>query len=192
MKKILLTTIAALLLATGTANAATLDARQCDSKTEGCYVIALTGTILPGDGDAFNNLVASKSITNALVTLNSPGGDFESGLSIAYAVRRNKFTTWVGDGWDCASMCATIWVAGARRFYQGKAKIGFHGIYWAREDYTPISASSDGNALLGAFYNQIGLSSSAIKTLTEQTPNRMYWLNKNSAVDLSIPVEEWK
>jgi hypothetical protein len=193
--KQLLAIVAALAATIVGANAATFDLKECKDKATGCYIVTLKGKIEPGDGDAFHNLVQSKGITNALVALNSPGGEFDDGMTIANTVRLNKFTTWVGDGWECESMCSAIWLAGSRRFYQGKAKIGFHGIYsaWVNsktKKMTNIQPSNSGNALVGAFYNQLGLGSNAIATLTDPAPDSMYWLDKNKAVELGIQIEE--
>jgi hypothetical protein len=195
--KKLLAIVAALAATIVGANAATFDLKECKDKSAGCYIVTLTGKIEPGDGEAFHNLVQSKNITKALVALNSPGGEFEDGMTIANTVRLNKFTTWVGDGWECESMCSTIWLAGSRRFYQGKAKIGFHGIFsaWVNREtkkMTGVQPSSSGNALVGAFYNQLGLGPIAIEALTKAAPDSMYWLDKNKATELGIQIEEDK
>jgi len=55
---------------------------------------------------------------------------------------------------------------------------------------TNIQPSNSGNALVGAFYNQLGLGSNAIATLTDPAPDSMYWLDKNKAVELGIQIEE--
>ena len=199
MKSKIVLAALALGLLSSTANAATFVTSECKSKTPGCYIVTLKGKIELGDGQAFHDLAQSRNMTNTLLALDSPGGEFEDGLSIANTVRRYKMQTWVGNGWHCESMCSVIWLAGSRHFYQGKAKIGFHGIFWLPVDKqgkpiadAPVPASSGGNAVLGAFYNQLGLSDAAIRTLTEQPPNKMYWLSKDSAATLGIHVEEWQ
>jgi hypothetical protein len=198
MQKILAAALALGLLSS-TANAATFDADLCKSKTLGCYIITINGKIEPGDGDWFHNLVQSKNITRGLVALNSTGGEFEDGLAIANTIRAYRFTTWVGDNWTCTSACAVIWLAGSRRFYQGKAKIGFHGAYTVWKDKegklvkdAPVTSYNGGNALFGAFYSRLGLSEKAIVALTETAPDKMFWLNKANAAELGIAIEEWQ
>jgi hypothetical protein len=181
------------------ASAATIEAKECADHSRGCYIITINGEIGKDDGKKFQDLVEAKDVTNGMVALNSPGGELFGSLKIAYAVHEKKFTTWVGDDWHCASLCAVIWMAGSTRYYGNKAKIGFHGVYDVYVDKagqmvkgTKPVPSSSGNALVGAFYAELGLSDKAIYTLTDAPPTSMYWLNAKTAADLQFAVERWK
>jgi len=175
------------------ASAAMIEAKECADHSKGCYIITVNGDIDKDDGKKFVDLVEARGVTNGMVALNSWGGEMFAGLKIAYAVHEKKFTTWVGDDWRCASMCAVVWMAGSTRYYGNKAKIGFHGVYVDNNGKgTKPVPSSSGNALIGAFYAELGLSDKAIYTLTNPVPTDMYWLSAKSAADLQFSVERWE
>jgi hypothetical protein len=181
------------------AHAADLRLKPCESGAPYCYAITITGKIEKGDGFAFRNLIKGKEHSHVTVGLNSSGGNFEAGLAIAEAVYYSQFKTLVGDDWRCTSMCAVIWLAGSTRYYHAKAKIGFHGVStsWldnngkTDENRAPVPYNG-GNALIGAFYNLIGLKSEAILALTDANHDDTYWLSAERAARLGIVVSEWK
>jgi hypothetical protein len=74
-------------------------------------------------------------------------------LNIGSAIRRMGFDTLVLSNKTCASACALIWLAGHYRWAGPKAAIGFHAIY-----YGDGNISSGGNALVGAYLRDLGLS----------------------------------
>jgi hypothetical protein len=194
----LLSTTAMLLALTHSASAATIEAKECTHQKD-CYAITVSGELQGGDGNKFVDLVREKQIKKAVVSLDSIGGDFWAGLRIAYEVRDREFTTWVSDGHDCQSMCAIIWMGGSTRYYEDKARIGFHGVYTVYTDKAgkvvngtkPVPSSSS-NALVGGFFAKLGLSDKAIYTLTVAAPDDMYWLNAKSTSELGIKADHWK
>jgi hypothetical protein len=52
--------------------------------------------------------------------------------------------------------------------------------------------SSGGNAMLGAFLGQLGLSDVAIRKLTEAGPHDMFYLNNKNIGELGIAAERLK
>ena len=198
MGKYLMAGLLALLLTTP-ASAATFDTKPCtDGSGPGCYLMRIAGEIIPGDAKKFENLVKAKVITSGVVYLEGPGGLFEDGMAIAKLVRQRRFFTYVGEDRACMSMCAIIWVAGDTRYYTGKSTIGFHGMFTLPTDNqgnplkggkaTPYNA---GNALVGAFFNQIGLGDKAIMALTNANSDSVYYLNTNNIEELGIKAERW-
>jgi hypothetical protein len=125
--------------------------------------------------------------------LNSPGGSFVDGMAIAKFVHERGFRTDVDNSDECTSMCAIIWLAGSKRYYGGKAKIGFHSMstVWVDNQGNRIegrqrTAYNAGNALVGAFYNQLGLSDEAIAALTDANFNSMFYINTKRLEELGI------
>jgi hypothetical protein len=179
------------------AHAASFDTKPCTDGGPGCYLMRISGEIMPGDAKRFTDLVKAKVITSGVVYLDSPGGLFEDGMAIAKLVRQRRFFTYVGDG-ACMSMCAIIWIAGDTRYYTGKSIIGFHGIVTLPTDNqgnrvkggkaTPYNG---GNALVGAFFNQIGLNDKAIATLTNAGFDSAFYLNTKNIEELGIKAERW-
>jgi hypothetical protein len=165
---------------------------DCNEMTN-CSFIYVWGWIEDGDGKKFADLVANNTGQVKAVLLDSPGGSFEDGMVMAKLVREHKFYTSVRKDWLCTSMCAIIWIAGSDRYYGGKTKIGFHSIANVQVDKqgSPIKGGkktpfNGGNALVGAFFYQLGLSEKAIETLTDADPTSIFWLNTKRLEELGI------
>jgi hypothetical protein len=166
---------------------------KCNNGSDSCHHIFIDGDIVQGDAKKFADVIASAANRTDRVFLNSPGGVFEDGMAIAKRVHQSNFVTYVDNGDLCTSMCAIIWLAGNTRYYYGKSKIGFHGVYSVPVDKQGNKVKggkatpwNGGNALIGAFYNQLGLSDKAIEALTEAAPADMFWLNTKNLNELSI------
>jgi hypothetical protein len=120
------------------------------------------------------------------VPLNSPGGSTWTGVQIGLAIHRYKFATAVADGTRCSSSCAIAWLGGAERFMGNGARIGFHS---PRHANIP-DPSPDGNAILGAYYYQIGITSfDTIIKLTRTHPQSMLWIKPEIFRYLGIDVK---
>jgi hypothetical protein len=66
--------------------------------------------------------------------------------------------------------------------------VGFHAAYRETGRRTPV-ADSVGNALVGAYLNQLGLSATAIAYITEPDPTDIRWLTFSDAAKIGITVE---
>jgi hypothetical protein len=114
-------------------------------------VISVDGELQAGDGERFADVAIS--VTNAVIVLNSPGGDLVAGIEIGKAIRLKGFRTAVPQGFSCASACALAWLGGSPRFMGQGSTIGFHAAYANKNG----AVSSVGNAMVGAYLNQLGL-----------------------------------
>lgn len=123
----------------------------------------------------------------AVVAFDSPGGNLLAGIGIGKAIRLKEFVTAVGEGDECASACGLAWLGGIKRLAHPKARIGFHAAYVEKEGQA--SESGSGNALVGAYLNQLGLPQSAIVYLTSAPPSGMQWLPLNEARSYGIDLE---
>jgi hypothetical protein len=166
---------------------------DCDESKEACYFIHIWGWIQDGDAKKFTDLVVSTTGKVGTILLDSPGGSFEDGMAIAKLVRERNFITSVRKDWECTSMCAIIWIAGSKRYYGGKTKIGFHSIASVPVDKqgSPIKGGkrvpfNGGNALVGAFFYKLGLNEKAIEVLTDAAPTSMYYLTTKRLEELGI------
>src|SRR5262249_7388145 len=140
-------------------------------------------------------VIKDNNTTETAVFLNSDGGSLVDGLEIGREIKKLGFTTLVLDNWRCASACASIWLAGSRRFYEDKAKIGFHAPFFTPDiklkkakAAAPVQ-STGASAVVGAYYAELGLSDKAIYWLTTAKPDDMLWLNVKFAKDLGIEIE---
>jgi hypothetical protein len=146
-------------------------------------IIVINGPLLPNEGEQFKSLIAF--ISKAVVVFQSDGGNLQAGIEIGRAIRLKGFATFVPDGIRCASACATAWLGGLPRFVGPRAYIGFHAAYSGLTG----AESGAGNALLGAYLNQIGLPEVAIYYITQSAPQSMTWLTLNDAARYGIDVK---
>ena len=129
---------------------------------DGVGLISVRGILNEGDDTAFRKLAAQSD--KAIVVLNSEGGSVRAGIEIGRAIRLRGFATAVPPETLCASACALIWLAGSPRLLDGSSKLGFHAAYRLVDG--KASESGVGNALVGAYLNQIGLPDNAVVYVT--------------------------
>jgi ATP-dependent protease ClpP protease subunit len=164
------------------ADSATIMAMPGDKP--GMGIIFLEGEITPGDREDFLTKVASFS--SGMVVLDSPGGSAYAGVEIGKAIRMRGLSTWVPSGSTCASACAFAWLGGTKRVVGKTAQVGFHAVYQMKNGAAVETGS--GNASVGAYLAQLGLSDTAIRYLTDAAPTSMNWLTAADAQALGIDV----
>lgn len=140
--------------------------------TDNQAAIFIDGEVVPADVERFRHL-ALKS-PEAVVVLNSTGGAILAAMEIGRTLRIAGFSTSVPRGGVCASACALIWLAGTPRELIGQ--VGFHAAY--REVRGSSQESGAGNALVGNYLTQLGLSANAILFATSAPPDRILWLTR--------------
>lgn len=152
--------------------------------------ILVRGPIEVGDDRRFFDVAEANP--RAIVFLESPGGVVTAGISIAAEIAIPNHTTLVLDGPGCHSICAIMWVAGARRYMSPGANISVHAAYRTRNDANggvETSESGMANAQIGAFLNEIGLSADAIRYFTFAGPSEeLLEITPEIAQALSIDV----
>jgi hypothetical protein len=178
----ILLAVVALLFAVPVAQAASIDVR---SSGGAMALVMVEGDLELTDIEAFRNKVAS--VGKAAVAFRSDGGSLLAGIRIGMMIRVHNFTTVVPDASQCASACAVAWLGGVHRFLGQGAKVGFHAAYVQQK--TGVTAESGpGNAVLGAYLDQIGLPEDAIVYITQASPNTMKWLSMEEAAQHGIDV----
>jgi hypothetical protein len=173
--------IIASLLASARADAANIELKRLDA---GNAVILIAGDLELGDIEQFHNKVAN--ISKATVAFQSDGGSLLAGIRIGTLIRSKNYVTIVPDRAQCASACAVAWLGGVQRFMGTGARVGFHAAYVIKAGNT--SESGPGNAVLGAYLNQLGLREEAIIYITQAAPNSMRWLSMEEAGQHGIDV----
>ena len=155
------------------------------SRNDGSDIIFVVGQLSIGDDKQF--LKVALNSENAIVVFQSPGGNLFAGIEIGKAIRLKGFFTLVPDGVQCASACALAWLGGRSRYMGATANVGFHAVYVKAEGQAAVSSA--GNAVVGAYLNQLGLPTSAIIYITEAPPDGMQWLNFVDARRYGIDVQ---
>jgi hypothetical protein len=169
------------LLALQAARAANIEVRHLDTAAA---LIMVEGDLELGDIEIFRSRVAG--LSKATVAFRSDGGSLLAGIRIGMLIRVKGFTTIVPDAAQCASACAVAWLGGAHRFLGVGSTVGFHAAYVQKAGTT--TESGPGNAVLGAYLDQIGLPEDAIVYITQAAPNSMKWLNMEDAAQHGIEV----
>ena len=147
-------------------------------------LVTVEGDLEAGDHNKFRTQVGR--LTKAVVVFNSDGGNLLAGIEIGKTIRLKSFATVVLDGLRCASACAFAWLGGSPRFMERGARIGFHAAYI--ESGGRAAESGVGNALLGSYLTQIGLSENAVMYITQAGPRQMTWLTLPDAKQIGIDV----
>ena len=167
------------------AGAATITVHEPDA--HGRIFVDLVGAIEKGDAESFESktrqiLTTSVGPPKIIVTLVSPGGDPAVAVQIADLIRTHVMSTFVPGDRTCMSACALIWLAGLPRTVGDAPQIGFHATY----DTKTRKESGAGNALVGAYLRDLGLSFKAISFMTIKGPSAVNWLTPDVATDLGI------
>ena len=147
-------------------------------------IVLVEGRLESGDDVKFRTQVGR--LTRAIVDFNSDGGDLRAGIAIGKSIRLKSFATTVLEGQRCASACALAWLGGSPRYMGRSALVGFHAAYIKKEGLP--SESGVGNALVGSYSTQIGLSETAVVYITQAAPTEMTWLNLRNAKQIGIEV----
>jgi hypothetical protein len=96
----------AAMTAVNCAPAATITVKTLDNGTP---IVLVMGEFQYCDEIEFR--AKTDSLSNAVVTFQSPGGNARAGIAIGHAIRAKRFVTFVGDT-QCSSACATAWLGG--------------------------------------------------------------------------------
>jgi hypothetical protein len=166
------------------AAAATIDIQTTNIDGDPVSFITVEGQLEPGDETRFADLAIR--LPAGAVLFSSPGGDLNAGIEIGKAIRLKGFVTMAVEPYGCASACALAWLGGMTRFMGADNAIGFHAVYLA--DDPNRRADSVGNALVGAYLNQLGMTPQAIAYITEVQPQGMRWLSFEDALSIGIAV----
>jgi hypothetical protein len=168
---------------------------HCNGGEAGCLTLVMAGNIELNDGGKFLELMFKEKPTKMVMVLRSEGGDVVSGLQIGRHLKANGYSTYVDKDALCASSCATIWLAGKNKNVHETAQIAFHAAYVLSKDGRYYKESGMGNAVIGAYYAELGYSEEAIRFFTKAAPDSASYLTDAVAKRLGIAyrlVEEKK
>ena len=147
---------------------------------DGVPVVVVAGKLEYGDEARFRDAV--RDMPRGLAVLAGPGGNLHAGIEIGRAIRAGGLVSAAPR--LCASACALAWLGGQKRIVGESGRIGFHAAWMERNGRS--EAVPGGNALVGAYLNQLGFDSSAILFLTSTSPDEVTWLTQGDARRLGI------
>ncbi len=163
------------------ANAAEITDLQLD---DGTHAILITGNIEEGDNKKFGNIAAT--LPDAIVALDSNGGNLLDAIEIGKSIRVKGFQTVVLSNSNCNSSCGLIWLAGSQRFLSERARIGLHASYTLRDGQT--SESGVGNAIVGRYLTLLNLPEKFIIFATLASPQSANWITNDNASNYGLEV----
>lgn len=147
-------------------------------------MISLEGEIMLGDHERF--LQAIEGVDHAIVILASSGGALGTAIEIGATLHASGLSTLVAGGKHCYSACALIWVAGNNRYMGSDSLIGFHAAFV--EENGEAREIGIGNAVLGSYLTQLGLSIDFIRFATIAGLDEINLLTPDRARALGIDV----
>jgi hypothetical protein len=146
-------------------------------KADDATFIVIDGEIKSGDDDKFRKIAAEYS--DAIVLLNSEGGMIGPAMDIGRTIKLRGYKTTIYKNGSCASACALIWLAGAKRVLFEGGQVGFHASY-LDTDGTKLETGV-GNALVGHYLSQLGFGEKTVVFATLAPPDKIFWLNEQTA-----------
>ena len=147
-------------------------------------IVVVEGRLESGDEIQFRTQVGR--LTKAIVAFDSDGGSLLAGIAIGKTIRVKSLATAVLDEQRCLSACAIAWLGGLPRLMGRTAHVGFHAAY--NKEAGRASESGVGNALVGSYLNQIGLSEIAVVYITQAAPTELTLLTLPDAEKIGIEV----
>jgi len=175
--------IALTFLVMASAHAATISVVPLEHNAEQALVL-IEGELVLNDVDVFRDRIAA--VRKAVVAFDSNGGSLIAGIEIGKMIRLKNFATLVTQGARCASACSIAWLGGTQRLMAPQAQIGFHAAY--KVQLGAATETGVGNAVLGAYLNEIGMPLRAVVYVTETPPDSMTWLTVKEAERQGIDV----
>jgi hypothetical protein len=159
--------------------------------------VTLTGSIVPGDGEAFARFLAGPHAQPPrVVYLDSGGGKVLEGIAIGRAIRRAGLATAVdAHAARCDSACTLIFAGGIRRHYvhgedvyegmSGRSGLGFHTAHRPGNRVEANTLSDRGTDNMRRFYAEMGQPGAA--TLADKAAfNTLYRPSGSTALGLGI------
>ena len=158
---------------------------RIDKLKDDLFVISVAGEFQEGDDLRFKNLAIATD--KAVVLLDSPGGLAGVGMEIGRTISIKGFSTAVVENTICASSCGLVWLAGKHRFITPTSKVGFHAVFSDTSGQQTVSSA--GNALVGSYLQQLGLSANVIVYVTDAAPASMQWLTAADAKQIGLDID---
>ena len=126
------------------------------------------------DVAAFHRL--AQQAPNAVVVTSGPGGRVAAAIEIGQELRHRGMQTMVPANTDCASACALIWLAGARRTLMPGGRIGFHAVSMLRQN-GELTETHDIDYVLRHYLSWLGYSEDATATIVNTPSDFVRWLD---------------
>lgn len=158
----------------------------------GQFTVYASGEIGPGDAQRLRSLLKLRSITDARIAFNSPGGSLAEGLALGRLIRALKLDTEIraagqGSTAICASACAYAFAGGVNRFYdEASARLGLHQFYSTSSSGLKAQEAQVMSGILVAYLTSMGVDANAFSVSILADPDDMVWLSEKDAESLAF------
>lgn len=156
-------------------------------------VMALEGSIRPGDAARFATALEEAAPQPDALTLHSPGGSVLDAIEIGAAVRAAGMNTVMLAEAACASACPLILFGGVERIVSRKAWVGLHQSYLM--DVTlvttrqAVSEVQQVQSLMLAHTDKMGVDPAVHVHAFATPPERIYYLVEDELTDYAVATE---
>ena len=175
--------------------------------------IDMAGAIDPGDlfklMSALNQVKYDKAskIRNAIVFLDSEGGDLTEALKIGRFLRAQRLRTGIASGAQCASACAYVFLGGTQRYYalahRQKSSAGGLGVhafrigsnqssYSAEEARRQIQRAQREMFELVKYFREMDADPRLLTLAVATEPPELHWVTNSEAIEFCIFVWDEK
>lgn len=176
-------TLSTILFICSQAPAATFSTARA---SDGSVILTMTGEIVEGDFDDFNDAL-DQAIEDgqrvSLMRLDSPGGNILESVKIAEAVRDKKIATSVLGRAKCASACFIVFAAGTQKFASYGAFIGVHGA--SDESGHETVESNAATITMARIVKKLGVPPVIIGKMVVTPPSQIVWLTPEDLVSMN-------
>jgi hypothetical protein len=152
-------------------------------------IVYAIGQFNPQTGNQFENFLSANGIRpGALIVLNSPGGDPDSGIQMGRAIRANSLNTYVGEAPSsasgqllgvpqigiCASACSLAFLGGIERTVPDGSLYGVHDVSLtgASIPVDPYDSGQKEAADLESYITDMGIDPGLLTVLTQYNSNQ--------------------
>jgi uncharacterized protein len=175
MIKRLLLGVTATVMVAGVAPAAEIKLEG--NNADGVPVVSVRGDFIERDIERFADV--TNNLDEAIISFSSNGGRLSAGIEIGTRIRFRGYRTVVADREECYSACALAWLGGTTRYVGREAQVGFHAAYLEKDGR--FHETGVGNAVVGGYAANLGLSTAAIMFLTSAPPEGFNRLTEDVA-----------
>ena len=148
------------------------------TSSEGKIAAYLSGEIVDGDAHKLATLIRQSKQRGRVVSsirLNSQGGRLSEGLKLADIIQKERLSTLIGDGEECASACFLAFAAGAKKYISYTGGAGVHGASNQNGEETSEAVAATIGMARAA--KELGVPPAVLGKMVTTPPSQIVWLS---------------
>lgn len=175
-----------ILMAIGLTFMLTSPSHSAMFSTYGDSIITLTGEIVEGDFETFDNILKENPNLRVL-NLNSPGGIVNEAFDIAALVFNNGMITSIEVGGECNSMCPIIFLSGREKFMAEDQILAFHPAFVEDIDGNKVPIL-EANLAISWWLGTVGVPYEVVQIINSVEPDKLSLVGADTAEKLNLGI----